>query len=81
MKRFLTVVSLLATIATPALATTAHPGTAQSPRKLYMSAPGEGRDAAIRECTAEASKYSDATWESTKSAVYATCMNEHGQTE
>jgi hypothetical protein len=81
MKRFLTIVSLLAAITTPALAATSHRGAAQSSRQLYMSAPGQGRDAVIQECTAEASKYSDAAWESTKSAVYATCMAEHGQTQ
>lgn len=37
------------------------------------------RDAALRECNDAAQKYSDSSWESTKSAVYATCMTNHGQ--
>jgi hypothetical protein len=79
MKHFLTIVSLLTAITTPALAATVHLGAAQSSQQLYMSALGATRDGAVRECTAEASKYSDAAWETTKSAVYATCMAEHGQ--
>jgi hypothetical protein len=79
MKKFLTIVSLLTVITTPALAAATHRGAAQSSQHLYMSAPGAARDAAIQECSAEANKYSDAAWETTKSAVYGTCMAEHGQ--
>ena len=79
MRKFLTIVSLLTVSTTPALAAATPRGAVQSPQRLYMSAPGAARDAAIQECTAEASKYSDAAWESTKSAVYASCMAEHGQ--
>jgi hypothetical protein len=37
------------------------------------------RDAALRECNVAMQKYSDSSWETTKSAVYATCMTNHGQ--
>jgi hypothetical protein len=41
--------------------------------------PSLTRDAALRECNTEAQKYSDSAWETTKSAMYGTCMTEHGQ--
>jgi hypothetical protein len=37
------------------------------------------RDAALRTCNAQAQKYSESAWETTKFAVYGTCMTEHGQ--
>lgn len=65
---------------------TIHHWPVQSSPQLFMYAPsGPGvpidaaRGAAIHECNVDADKYSDAAWESTKSAVYRTCMAEHGQ--
>jgi hypothetical protein len=93
-KRYLAIalaVAALATVGTvPALAATHHTA-AQSARPLQMYAP-EGlnqgqpgspqseaaRDAAIHECNVEASKYNFTSWQSTQSAVYGTCMTEHG---
>jgi hypothetical protein len=91
MKKFLTVMSLLAIIATPAFAASIHHRAAQSLPQLFMyapsapsapsvfkyapsahNAPDAARSAAIRECNIEASKFSDAAWETTKSAVYGT---------
>lgn len=37
------------------------------------------REQALRDCNNAAASYSDTTWESTKSATYATCMTQHGQ--
>jgi hypothetical protein len=37
------------------------------------------RDAALRECTREASKWTDRDWETTKSAAFANCMTDNGQ--
>lgn len=54
----------------PAFATTHRPSTDQS---------SAARDEALRQCTAAAAQYSDASWESQKSATFANCMNEHGQ--
>ena len=41
---------------------------------------GAARDAAIRECNGEASKWTDRDWETTKAATYQNCMTNHGQT-
>ena len=82
MKKLFTATALATLIATPAFAATVHHPAAQSSRQLYMYAPGESgaaRDAAIQECNVKAEKYSDTTWEDTKSAVYGACMAEHGQ--
>jgi hypothetical protein len=37
------------------------------------------RDAALRECAGEASKWTDRDWETTKSAAFANCMTNNGQ--
>jgi hypothetical protein len=37
------------------------------------------REQALHDCNQAAAGYSDTTWESTKSATYATCMTLHGQ--
>jgi hypothetical protein len=37
------------------------------------------REQALRDCSNAAAAYSDATWESAKSAAFATCMTQHGQ--
>ena len=89
-KRYLPVALALAAFATagtaPALAKTIHHPAAQSSPQLFMYAPSgpsvptdAARDAAIQECNVRANKYSDMTWETMKSAVYGTCMAEHGQ--
>jgi hypothetical protein len=38
------------------------------------------RDAALRACNGEASKWTDRDWETTKAATYQNCMTNHGQT-
>lgn len=65
---------------------TIHRPAGQSSPQLFMYAPSgpsvptdAARDAAIHECNVRADKYSDMTWETMKSAVYGTCMAEHGQ--
>jgi hypothetical protein len=82
MKKLFAAIALASLIATPAFAATGHHQTTQSARPLYMYAPGQSGDAradAIEECNAAAGKWSEQAWESTQSAVYATCMAEHGQ--
>jgi hypothetical protein len=81
MKKMLIAVGLATLIATPAFAAASHHQSA-TPRQLYMYAPGGAdgaRDAAMQECNIQAQKWSNAAWESTQSAVYGTCMTEHGQ--
>jgi hypothetical protein len=61
----------------------------QQHRRLFMMVPLQSqeiarpqetpRDAALRECTGEASKWTDRDWETTKSAAFANCMTNHGQ--
>ena len=82
MKKLFTAIALASLIVTPAFAATGHPQTTQSARPLYMSVPGQSGDAradAMRECNAAAGNWSEQAWESTQSAVYASCMAEHGQ--
>jgi hypothetical protein len=91
MKKLLAAVALATLIAVPAFAATPHARTvAPQARHLYMYAPGElapsqaaggqSRDAAMRDCNAAASKWSNSAWETTQLATYGTCMTEHGQT-
>ena len=82
MKKLMTAIALTALIATPTFAATVHHGPAQSTRPLYMYAPngsGDARDAAVHECSVEASKWSNSGWETTQFAVYGTCMAAKGQ--
>ena len=37
------------------------------------------RDAALRECSGKAEKWSDRDWETTKAATFANCMTDRGQ--
>jgi hypothetical protein len=37
------------------------------------------REQALRDCNNAAAAFDDKTWESSKSATYATCMTQHGQ--
>ncbi|MFZ0423952.1 MAG: hypothetical protein WAL80_13835 [Xanthobacteraceae bacterium] len=50
-----------------------------------QSAPGfvadNPRDAAIHDCSVEASKWSFSTWQSTQIITYGDCMAAHGQIE
>jgi hypothetical protein len=50
-------------------------GAARDPAKS-----GEARDAAIRECSGSASKWSNRDWQTTQAATYAGCMTSKGQT-
>src|SRR6516165_10154281 len=43
----------------------------------YAASPA--RDAALRECNSEASKWNDRDWETTQAATYQNCMTRHGQ--
>lgn len=56
----------------------------QHHRRLYMMVPPQSqespRDAALRACNGEASKWTDRDWETTKAATYQNCMTNHGQT-
>jgi hypothetical protein len=82
MKKLFTAIALATMMATPAFAATAHHQTGQSTRQLYMYAPqvsSGARAAAMQECNAEASKFSNAAWESAQFAAYGTCMTAHGQ--
>ncbi len=82
MKKFLTIMSLLTVIVTPAFSAAMHHRTAQSSGQLYMYGPvvpSAARDAAIHECSVKAGKWSMITWQTTQFAVYGTCMAEHGQ--
>jgi hypothetical protein len=83
MKKLFTALALATLLATPAFAATSqHHQAAPSTRQLYMYAPGGGdaaRSAAMQECNAQASKWSNSTWETTQLATYGTCMAEHGQ--
>jgi hypothetical protein len=90
MKKLLTAIALAGLIATPAFAASSHHQTTLSARPLYMYAPGpsgdyapaqsgDARADALRECNEAAGKWSEQAWESTQSAVYGTCMTEHGQ--
>ena len=49
-------------------------GAARDPAKS-----GDARDAAIRECSGAASKWSNRDWQTTQAATYAGCMTNHGQ--
>jgi len=40
---------------------------------------GDARDAAIRECSGAASKWSNRDWQTTQAATFAGCMTNHGQ--
>ena len=63
----------------------------QHHRRLFMMVPPQSqeiarpqsqqtaRDAALGECTGEASKWTDRDWETTKSAAFANCMTNRGQ--
>jgi hypothetical protein len=84
MKKLLTAIALTVLVATPSFAATVHHQAPQSTRHLYMYAPGggttdNGREAAMRECNAAASKWSNSTWETTQLATYGSCMTAHGQ--
>ncbi|HUD87098.1 MAG TPA: hypothetical protein VMR17_11625 [Xanthobacteraceae bacterium] len=37
------------------------------------------RAAAVHDCSVEASKFSNASWQTAQFAAYSTCMTEHGQ--
>jgi hypothetical protein len=77
-----------------AAATTQHHKVAPSSKHLYMHAPnpsdqsatrdpaksGDAREAAIRECSGAARKYTERDWTSLVGATYSTCMTSHGQT-
>jgi hypothetical protein len=82
MKMLFTAIALATMIATPAFAATTHHNTERSTRKLYMSAPQDtsgARAAALEQCNAEASKFSNSTWQTAQFGAYGTCMTEHGQ--
>jgi hypothetical protein len=82
MKKLFTAIALATMIATPAFAATTHHRAGQSTRQLYMSAPqdtGGARAAAMEECNAEASKFSNSAWQTAQFAAYGTCMAAHGQ--
>jgi hypothetical protein len=82
MKKLFTAIALATMIATPAFAATTHHQAGQSTRQLYMYAPQDptgARAAAMQECNAIASKFSDAAWETAQFAAYGTCMTAHGQ--
>jgi hypothetical protein len=74
--------------AAPALAKHRHHPVVHSTAPLYNQAPDDfgdvqptpQRDAALRECNLAMQKFSDSAWETAKSAAYATCMTNHGQT-
>jgi hypothetical protein len=51
------------------------PGAARDPAKS-----GDARDAAIRECSGSARKYTERDWETLTAATFAGCMTSHGQT-
>jgi hypothetical protein len=76
-------VALAAVGASPALAQTVHQKTPQSSQQLYLSAPGSkmSRDDALRDCNAEASKFSNSSAETEQLSTYRSCMASHGQTE
>jgi hypothetical protein len=92
-KKFLIAATALTTLAMTSTASAfAAPQHATQHRRLYMMVPPQSqeiarpqspetpRDAALRECNGAASKWSDKDWQTTKSATYATCMTNHGQT-
>jgi hypothetical protein len=82
MKKLMAAIALTTVLATPAFAATVHHRAAQSTRPLYMYAPNsanEARDAAIHECSVEASKFSNSSWETAQFAAYGTCMAAKGQ--
>jgi hypothetical protein len=82
MKKLLTVVALATMMAAPAFAATPHHQTGQSTRQLYMYVPQDSsgaRAAAMQECNAEASSFSNAAWQTAQFAAYGTCMTAHGQ--
>jgi hypothetical protein len=70
--RFLAAAALAAVSITAASAFAATPS--QKGQSTQVS-----REQALRDCTNAAANYSDATWESAKSAAFATCMTQHGQ--
>ena len=41
--------------------------------------PDDPRDAAVHDCSVEASKWGMSTWQSTQIITYGECMTEHGQ--
>jgi len=82
MKKLFTTIALATMIATPAFAATTHHQAGQSTRQLYMYAPqdpGDARAAAMQECNAEASQFSNGAWQAAQFAAYGTCMTAHGQ--
>jgi hypothetical protein len=85
-KKYLPILLTLAALATvgtaPAFAKTIDHHPAQSSRRLYMYAPDDAsaaRDTAIHDCSVEAGKWSNSSWQTTQFAVYGTCMSEHDQ--
>jgi len=61
-------------VAALAIAGTAPAFAAQSADQVSAA-----REKALRECTAAAAQYSEASFESQKNATFATCMTAHGQ--
>ncbi|HEX4407973.1 MAG TPA: hypothetical protein VH206_04285 [Xanthobacteraceae bacterium] len=67
---------LAAMITTPVLAA---PQRNEQLQAAPAYVPDSARDAAIHDCSVEASKWSFSTWQSTQIITYGDCMTAHGQ--
>lgn len=76
MKSHTTLVAVAALAVAAITGTTSAFAATQSPKGQSTQV---SREQAMRDCNNAAASYSDATWESAKSAAYATCMTQHGQ--
>ena len=76
MKSHTTVLAAAALVVAAIIGTTSAFAATQSQKGQSTQV---SREQALRDCTNAAASYSDATWESAKSAAYATCMTQHGQ--